>query len=163
MPTASTAVEPTARMVAIAESAIAETRAHVGRRLAEQITPAYGLVDLVYLKTFAEGLTSGWTHSLDFICHRALAAAGKIESYKSYGSGYLETFKDNDERAIYRAAHRLAFICAGEEILARIDGLRGGIDKMQVIELAEALQHTAFVTSELLELRDRALAGEGRR
>lgn len=150
----STSAVAESRSQVIGERTILEARARVGSELLGAIEPVYDTVDVRWLRAFAQRYATGRVFSADYICHRALCAASDVDACMRDG---YPTFRDNGERAVFRAAERLTYVHTGELLLEAVKGRRGGIAKQYVAEISRELASDAF-PDEIAYLRERIRA-----
>jgi hypothetical protein len=147
----------TKREKAIAKSVVAETRAHIGRKLTNAILPCDSTVSREWLEGFAQLWMSPYYNpargNTDYLSERAIGAAEKVtpsDPQISYPS-----FHDNRERAISREGKKIVFAVVGSEIEATIRALPAGpVDKQIVVNIANDLQKARKMKG----LRDAVLA-----
>jgi hypothetical protein len=129
------------REITIAASVLDESRAHVGRRLAQSIEPAARLIDHGWLETFrgyfATGSYTRGRGDTDYLSSRAVSAANVVQACTD---GRLPTFKDNRERAISREGERLVFQTVAADLGVMLDRAPAEVPKAPVSWYANDLQ-----------------------
>ncbi len=150
---------PTPREIAVATSVAIESRQHVLPRFTDALEPAAGELSRPWVQMMVTVMRQGFTggsyglHSIDYLTHRALHAADRVQKHRGQYSD-AKFIHGSKEREICVHGHRHVMNLISAELQAFLDEQDGPLMKAALMDALTAIvdRPEEILRDELLEL-----------